>query len=82
MGLEAGLLKLAVSGLSGPVLSLQNAIQEALDRLVSVKLVIVADAASLPNAGQWQGRQIIMRDTNTVATAIDGAWYDPTGSAL
>lgn len=75
-------MKLAVSGLTGPALNLQNAVQQAFDRLVSIKLTIVADVASLPNPDQWQGRQIIMRDTKTVATAVDGAWYGPTGAAL
>lgn len=75
-------IRLAVSGLTGPALNLKNAVEREFDRLVSVKLTIVANVAGLPNPDQWQGRQIIMRDTKTVATAIDGAWYGPTGSAL
>ena len=75
-------MKLAFSGLTGPALNFANAVQRAFDGLSSARLEIVANVASLPNAAAWRGRQIIMRDTKTVATAIDGAWYGPTGSAL
>lgn len=75
-------MRIPFAGLTGPVLAFANKVQQAFDQLTSVRLTIVATDADLPTAEQWQGRQIIIRDTKIVATAIDGAWYDPTGSAL
>lgn len=72
-------MKLAVSGLTGPTLALANAVQRVFDGLSSVRMDIVADVASLPNATAWQGRKILVRDIGAgvkgEATALDGTWH-------
>jgi len=80
-------MKIPFSGLTGAVLNFANAVQAAFDRLISVPLNVVDDAASLPNPDGWKNRQVIVRDidgagTMGVATALDGAWYDNSGGAL
>ena len=79
-------MKLAFSGLTGPVLNFANQVQRAFDDLLSVPLKQVADVASLPNPEPWKHRQIIVTDigggTFGVATSDGTAWYDPSGSAL
>jgi hypothetical protein len=72
-------MRLPFSGLTGPALNFANAVQRAFDALTSVRMDIVADVASLPNATAWQGRKIIVRDIGAgvegEATALDGIWY-------
>lgn len=80
-------MRLAFSGLTGPVLNFANAVQAAFIALTSVRLTIINDTTELPNAEQWQGRQIIIRDidgagTKGIATALDGAWLDYTGATI
>jgi hypothetical protein len=72
-------MRLPFSGLTGPALNFANAVQRAFDALTSVRMDIVADVASLPNATAWQGRKIIVRDIGAgvegEATALDGTWH-------
>lgn len=80
-------MKIAFSGLTGPVLNFANAVQQAFERLTSVRLTVVDSVSDLPPASAWANRQIIVRDidgagTKGIATAIDGAWIDHNGGAL
>lgn len=80
-------MNLPKSGLSGPFLNFANAVQRALDALVSVRMTVVASVSDLPPASAWTNRQIIVRDidgagTAGIATSLDGAWIDHNGVAL
>lgn len=80
-------MKLVVGGLSGPVLSLANAVQRAFDELLSPPQHIFATSADLPkpDARSWQGRTVIVRDLGGspgFATALDGVWYDQSWSPI
>lgn len=80
-------MKIAFSGLTGPVLNFANAVQAAFDKLTSVRLTVVDTVSDLPPASAWANRQIIVRDidgagTAGIATALDGAWIDHNGGAL
>lgn len=80
-------MKLAFSGLTGPVLSFANQVQRAFDDLSSIRLKQVADVASLPNPEPWKHRQIIVTDidgagTFGVATSDGTTWRDAAGNAL
>lgn len=73
-------MKIPFSGLTGPVLAFAVKVSEA---FASFKLDTVATAADLPKATSGMtGRQIVVRDVKLTATAIDGAWYDPSGGAI
>lgn len=79
-------MKLAFSGLTGPVLNFANQVQRAFDGLLSVPLKQVADVASLPNPEPWKHRQIIVADigggTFGVATSDGTVWRNAAGTAL
>lgn len=80
-------MNLPKSGLSGPFLNFANAVQRALDALVSVRMTVVASVPDLPNAAQWDARAVIVRDidgagTKGIAFALDGAWHDMTGATI
>lgn len=80
-------MKIAFSGLTGPVLNFANAVQAAFDKLTSVRLTVVDTVSDLPPASAWINRQIIVRDIDGagvagIATALDGAWIDHNGGAL
>ena len=80
-------MKIAFSGLTGPVLNFANAVQAAFDKLTSVRLTVVDTVSDLPPASAWTTRQIIVRDidgagTKGIATALDGAWLDYTGATI
>lgn len=72
-------MKIPFSGLTGPFLAFAVKVNEA---FAGLKLDVVATAADLPNATANDRRQIIVRDVKLTATAIDGAWYDPSGGAI
>lgn len=72
-------MKIPFAGLTGPILAFAVKVNEA---IAAIKLDAVATAADLPNAEANDRRQIIVRDVKLTATAIDGAWYDPSGGAL
>jgi len=80
-------VKLAFSGLVGPVLNFANQVQRAFDGLLSIPLKQVPDVAGLPNPNSWKHRQIIVTDidgagTFGVATSDGTDWYDAAGNAL
>ncbi len=79
-------MKLAFSGLTGPVLNFANAVQSAFDNLLSVRIRVVATVADLPNATQWQGRPVLVRNigggAKGIAYALDGVWINYAGTTL
>lgn len=80
-------MNLPKSGLAGPALAFANAVQQAFERLTSVRLAVVDAVSDLPPASAWANRQIIVRDidgagTKGIATALDGAWIDHTGATI
>lgn len=80
-------MRIAFSGLSGPFLAFANSVQAVFNQLASVRLTIFDTVSDLPNAEQWHGRQVIVRDidgagTMGIATALDGAWLDYTGATI
>lgn len=79
-------MKLAFSGLTGPVLNFANVVQSAFDNLISVRIRVVATVADLPNAEAWQGRPILVRDigggTKGIAYALDGVWINYAGATI
>ncbi len=79
-------MKLAFSGLTGPVLNFANAVQNAFDNLLSVRIRIVATVADLPSATAWQGRPILVRDigggNKGIAYALDGVWINYAGATI
>ena len=48
----------------------------------SPPLLIFATEADLPKPDNFQGRQVIIRDTGQTVLALDGAWRDSTGAPI
>ena len=79
-------MNLPKSGLAGPFLAFANGVQAALNRLSSVPMSVFNTVSDLPNAVQWQGRSVLVRDlgagSSGIVTALDGAWIDHTGATI
>lgn len=78
-------MKLALTGLAGPVLNFANQVQRAFDGLMSPPAIVVETPADLPNATANARRIFIVRSiggTPGLAFALDGAWRDSTGGVI
>lgn len=79
-------MNLPKSGLAGPFLAFANGVQAAFNRLSSVPMGVFNTVSELPNAIQWQGRSVLVRDlgagSSGIVTALDGVWIDHTGATI
>lgn len=72
-------MKIAFSGLTGPVLNFANAVSSAFDKLASVPSKVVATTDALPPALPNDARRYLIRDigggVKGEATSLGGEWH-------